>query len=350
MHLHGARAPRRAGEAGRAGRGSLRLTDARLATSFEEASWDDLVLATNRAHILQTKGWAEAKALGGWRAERYVLGDGGVAQVLLKPLRFGLTMAYCPRGPLAVGSIADAIAALRVALRRHRCVALLCDPEVPETDSVLDALRAAGVRRSPVYVQPRRTLLMNPEIGPEVLMASMRKKTRQYIRKAERAGVVTEETDDLERFHRVLRIVGERDRFAVHSLEYFERLRSGLGGRLHVLVARIGDEDVGALMLARMAERAWELYGGWSGTHAGERPFYLLKWRAIQRMRQLGVGRYDMWGLSETADDPLAGVTEFKLGFGGDVVEWIGALETPVTRWLYPVWRLFGRRRLARSA
>ncbi|MBI2983413.1 MAG: peptidoglycan bridge formation glycyltransferase FemA/FemB family protein, partial [Chloroflexi bacterium] len=93
-----------------------------------------------------------------------------------------------------------------------------------------------------------------------------------------------------------------------------------------------------------------ELYGGWSGTHAGERPFYLLKWRAIQRMRQLGVARYDMWGLSETADDPLAGVTEFKLGFGGDVVEWIGALETPVTRWLYPVWRLFGRRRLARSA
>jgi len=63
-----------------------------------------------------------------------------------------------------------------------------------------------------------------------------------------------------------------------------------------------------------------------------------------------GVGRYDMWGLSETADDPLAGVTEFKLGFGGDVVEWIGALETPVTRWLFPVWRLFGRRRLARSA
>jgi len=201
-----------------------------------------------------------------------------------------------------------------------------------------------------VFVQPRRTLLINPEIDPQALMEAMRKKTRQYIRKAERAGVVTEETSDLARFHGVLTAVGERDRFAVHSLAYFERLRAGLGERLHVLMARIGDEDVGALMLARMAERAWELYGGWSGTHAEDRPFYLLKWRAIQRMRQLGVARYDMWGLSERPDDPLGGVTEFKLGFGGDVVEWIGALETPVTGWLYPLWQLFGRRRLARAA
>ena len=300
--------------------------------------------------------------------------------MLLKPIGLGLTLAYAPRGPLAVGPLADAIAALRKALARHRCVALLCDPEVPDSDDLLRTLRRAGVSRSPVYVQPRRTLLMNPEIDPELLMASMRKKTRQYIRKAERAGVVTEETNDLERFHRVLRAVGERDRFAVHSLEYFERLRAGLGDRLHVLMARIDGEDVGALMLARMAERAWELYGGWSGTHAAERPFYLLKWRAIQRMRQLGVGRYDMWGLSGpasnlarggparsaqvldlaasrlglrargTVDDPLAGVTEFKLGFGGDVVEWIGALETPVRGWLFPVWQLFGRRRLARAA
>jgi len=305
-----------------------------------------------------------------------VLGGGGVAQVLIRPLRFGLVFAYCPRGPLATGPLADAIAALRVALARYRCVALLCDPEVPDSADLLRAVGHAGARLAPVYVQPRRTLLLNAQIDPDLLLAAMRKKTRQYIRKAERAGVVTEETDDLARFHRLLRVVGERDRFAVHSLEYLERLREGLGDRLHVLMARIGSEDVGALMLARMGERAWELYGGWSGTHAEERPFYLLKWRAIQRMRALGVERYDMWGLSDPPRsgealprgqvldlvasrlglrargtvDPLAGVTEFKLGFGGDVVTWMGALEVPVRRLLYPLWQLAGRRRLARSA
>lgn len=272
--------------------------------------------------------------------------------MLIKPLRFGLVFAYAPRGPLATAPLADAIAALRRALSRQRCVALLCDPEVPDSVDLLRSVGRVGARRSPVFVQPRRTLLIQAQVDPEMLLASMRKKTRQYIRKAERAGVVTEETADLARFHRVLRTVGERDRFAVHSLEYLERLREGLGERLHVLMARVGNEDVGALMLARMGERAWELYGGWSGTHAEERPFYLLKWRAIQRMRQLGVGRYDMWGLAESDDpsDPMHGVTEFKLGFGGDAITWIGALEVPVRRLLFPIWQLAGRRRLARAA
>ena len=180
----------------------------------------------------------------------------------------------------------------------------------------------------------------------------MKKKTRQYIHKAERAGVATEETSDLARFHRLLRVVGERDRFAVRSLEYLERLREGLGDALHVLMATVSAEDVGGLMLARVGDRAWELYGGWSGTHGEDRPFYLLQWRALQRMGQLGVRRYDMWGLTEAGseDDPLAGVEQFKLGFGGEVVEFVGALETPATRALFPLWQLAGRSRLARAA
>jgi lipid II:glycine glycyltransferase (peptidoglycan interpeptide bridge formation enzyme) len=70
----------------------------------------------------------------------------------------------------------------------------------------------------------------------------------------------------------------------------------------------------------------------------------------MMRMRQLGVRRYDMYGLAEGAEDRLAGVENFKLGFGGDVVAWIGALEIPVRPMLYPLWQLAARRRLARSA
>lgn len=226
-----------------------------------------------------------------------------------------------------------------------------------------------------MYVQPSRTLILDPSVEPDALLAAMRKKTRQYIHKAERAGVATEETGDLARFHRLLRAVGERDRFAVRSLDYFERLRDGLGDRLHVLMATAGGDDVGGLMLARMGERAWELYGGWSGTHGEDRPFYLLKWRSLMRMRQLGVRRYDMWGLTQTAQsgealprgrvldlvaprlglrargtDPLLGVEQFKLGFGGEVTSFIGTLETPVAKALFPLWQIAGRRRLAASA
>jgi lipid II:glycine glycyltransferase (peptidoglycan interpeptide bridge formation enzyme) len=207
-----------------------------------------------------------------------------------------------------------------------------------------------GVRASPVFVQPRRTLLMDLSKGDEELFAAMRKKTRQYIHKAERAGVVTEESRDLDRFMKVLGAVGQRDRFAIRSRGYFEKLLAAFGDRALLMLARVGADDAGAMLLVRMADRAWELYGGWSGAHAEARPFYLLKWRAMLRMRQLGVRRYDMAGLAEGEDDPLAGVENFKLGYGGEVATWIGALETPVRRVLYPLWQLAARRRLARSA
>ena len=277
--------------------------------------------------------------------------DGGIAQVLIKTLPLGISVAYAPRGPLvAPERLTDAIAAVRDALARERCASLLCDPEAPD-DAVLRAtLARAGVRASPVFVQPRRTLLMDLSKGDEELFAAMRKKTRQYIHKAERAGVVTEESRDLDRFMKVLGAVGQRDRFAIRSREYFEKLLAAFGDRALLMLARVGADDAGAMLLVRMADRAWELYGGWSGAHAEARPFYLLKWRAMLRMRQLGVRRYDMAGLAEGEDDPLAGVENFKLGYGGEVATWIGALETPVRRVLYPLWQLAARRRLARSA
>ncbi|HET9809356.1 MAG TPA: peptidoglycan bridge formation glycyltransferase FemA/FemB family protein [Candidatus Limnocylindria bacterium] len=309
-----------------------------------------MVVATGQPHLLQSAGWAELKATTGWSVRRFVLDD-GVAQVLMKSLPFGISVAYAPRGPLVpVEHLGEAIASVREALARERCASLLCDPEARDDPYVKEILTRSGVRASPVFVQPRRTLLLNLSRANEDLLGSMRKKTRQYIHKAERAGVVTEETRDLDRFLKVLNAVAERDRFATHSREYFERLLAAFGDRAHVMLARVGDEDAGALLLVRMADRAWELYGGWSGAHAEARPFYLLKWRAMLRMRQLGVRRYDMYGLAEGADDPLAGVDNFKRGYGGEIATWIGALETPVRPLLYPLWQLGARRRLARSA
>jgi lipid II:glycine glycyltransferase (peptidoglycan interpeptide bridge formation enzyme) len=308
--------------------------------------------SSSRPHLLQSKGWAEVKSATGWRPERFVLEDDGrpvgCVQVLRRRLGVGLDLAYAPRGPLCDDErLPDAIAALRVALAGPT-VSLLCDPEARESEALARGLAAKGVDRSPVYVQPRRTLLMDLTQDADAMLAAMRKKTRQYIHKAERDGVVTERTTDLARFHRVLRTVAERDHFGIHELSYFASLSDAFGDSLHLRMARVEGEDVGALLVIRIGDRAWELFGGWSGAHAEKRPFYLLKWHSLMQMKELGVRRYDMWGLAE--GEELAGVENFKLGFGGEVVTWIGALETPVTKILFPLWRFGARQRLAATS
>ena len=286
---------------------------------------------------------------------RFVIDDGdrraGIAQVLLKRAPLGLTFAYAPRGPLVdPADLPGAMVALAAALTAERCAGLLCDPEVTPSDELAAALARSGARPAGIFVQPRRTLLMDLHLEPEALLAGMRKKTRQYIHKAEREGVITEETRDIDRFLAVLAKVAARDRFALHDRGYFERLLGAFGDRAHITMSRVGDEDDGALLAVRIGDRAWELYGGWSGAHGESRPFYLLKWRSLMAMKQRGVVRYDMWGLSDRAGDELAGIENFKLGFGGEVATWIGAFDRPVTAPLYPLWRVAGRRRLAASA
>src|SRR3989440_3467145 len=139
---------------------------ARPATADETRDWDRLVQETARPHLLQSTGWAEVKAATAWRAERFVFEDGdarvGCVQVLRKRLVRGLDVAYAPRGPLVPDDmLPDAIVALRKALSRGLTVSLLCDPEAGENDTLAKALEAQGVRRSPVYVQPRRTRPMD---------------------------------------------------------------------------------------------------------------------------------------------------------------------------------------------
>ena len=289
---------------------------------------------------------------------RFIIEDGarrvGIAQVLLKPMPLGLTLAYAPRGPLVdPADLPEAIAALAAALAAGamgRCTGLLCDPEVPASAELSAALARSGAHPAGVFVQPRRTLLMDLRLEPDALLAGMRKKTRQYIHKAEREGVITEDTRDVDRFLAVLGKVAARDRFAVHDRGYFEQILTAFGSDAHLTMSRVGAEDDGALLAVRIGDRAWELYGGWSGAHAESRPFYLLKWRSLMGMKQRGVVRYDMWGLSDREGDELAGIENFKLGFGGEIATWIGAFDRPVVAPLYPLWRFAGRRRLAASA
>lgn len=323
------------------------------AAPAEEEEWDDLVASMPHPHVLQARGWATVKEAGVWRARRFALRDdsgeiGGIAQVLIRNVAPGMRYAYAPRGPLVRQDerVGEATRALASALRGSGAVAVLVDPELPPECAA--ALQRAGGRVA-APVQPRRTLVVDLAAETGDLLAAMRRKTRQYIRKAERDGVATEERDDIEAFYEIERIVAERNCFAIHERAYFESLWRTFApeGRAHLFFASVASRRVATLLVLRLGAFAWEMFGGPSGEFAEMRPFYLLKWRAMLRLRQLGVRSYDMWGLADSprADDPLAGVENFKLGFGGDQWEYVGAWEFPVNRVLFPLWRLAARLR-----
>jgi lipid II:glycine glycyltransferase (peptidoglycan interpeptide bridge formation enzyme) len=69
-------------------------------------------------------------------------------------------------------------------------------------------------------------------------------------------------------------------------------------------------------------------------------PNYLLQWEAMKLAKKLGCAQYDMWGAPDRFDenDPMWGVYRFKVGFGGETVQGIGAFDFSRSPQLYRVY------------
>ena len=338
----------------------------------DEAAWDHFVAAHPQGHILQTTPWARLKARLGWQAVRIPLTQGGRlvagAQVLLRRLPLGLgTLAYIPRGPVADGTDSRLLLplweAIEATVRAHRAFLLIVEPDWPDAPPFEAQLRTAGFRPHPETIQPRRTLVV--EIGGDEaqVLAAMKSKTRYNIRLAGRKGVVVRpgSREDVITFYRLMEVTGRRDRFGIHSLDYYQAAYDLFvpQGWATLLMAEYQGEPLAGLMAFALGERAWYFYGASSNRHRNRMPTYLLQWEAIRWARAKGCTLYDLWGVPDEPlerleaeftrrSDGLWGVYRFKRGFGGRLVRTVGAWERVYHPLRYALFTLVRRVRQGR--
>jgi len=306
----------------------------------DHAAWDAFVASADPGSYLQLRAWAEVKRSNGWSA-RDVRADAPAgpvgAQVLIRPLRpMPWSIAYAPRGPVTASWDADAIASFTEAARRMLVAAgrvshLRIDPEI-EADGRLDrdgtiraALRAQGWQPA-APVQPNMTRLIDLRTDEAGLWAGLRKKWRQYVNRARALGVrvVEADGDRLPEFHRIYRETARRAGFIIRAESAYRDIWDAYArdGLARLLFAEGSDgSPVATLLLLRCGPRVTEPYGGMTRAGGETRANYLLKWEAIRRSREAGAATYDMWGLSHP------GIAQFKAGFGGRDVEYIGAWD-----------------------
>ena len=66
---------------------------------------------------------------------------------------------------------------------------------------------------------------------------------------------------------------------------------------------------------------------------------YALLWQAMQDLKEDGVQRFNLWGIAPPGqtEHRYAGVTIFKKGFGGEVVEFVPAQDMIIKRSRYQI-------------
>jgi lipid II:glycine glycyltransferase (peptidoglycan interpeptide bridge formation enzyme) len=311
----------------------------------DSTAWNAFVESAPHHAFPQLWEWGEVRSLAGWRPVRLAIGsDDGVplagAQLLLRPMPVvGWHLAYVPRGP--IGRLDDPalrhalVEGLRALGRAERIATVRADPEVGVGEPYGAALMLPPWRAAP-RVQPPITRLIDLSQGVDALRADLRRKHRQYINKAERDGVTIERFDGgspseqvgpaLADFNRIYHLTARRAGFVARTPAYYERVWSlfAQSRRARLSFAVVDGQRVATLFHFLCGDRVVESYGGMTDVGADARANYLLKWSAITGFADEGFRTYDLWGLA------TGGIRQFKEGFGGEEVAYVGARDLPL--------------------
>jgi lipid II:glycine glycyltransferase (peptidoglycan interpeptide bridge formation enzyme) len=233
-----------------------------------------------------------------------------------------------PRGPLPVE--ARVLEELVAWARARGLARIVVEPDAgPEA---VEELGGAGFRPA-AGRQPEQTLMV-PLVDPEAMLASFKPKHRYNIRLAARHGVVVEEGEDVEEMARQQAATATRQGIAPYRREVYAR-RLELLPWCRIYVARHGGEALAAITVARHAGRAYYLYGGSIESKRHLMATYAVQWAAMQAAFADGCGEYDLWGIPPAPDPshPWFGLWQFKKGFGGALLNYMGAWQVVLSRW-----------------
>jgi vancomycin resistance protein VanK len=126
-----------------------------------------------------------------------------------------------------------------------------------------------------------------------------------------------------------------------------EALGSEETDRIRLYTARHEDTLVAATIAIRVGAHAWYSYGASSTEKREVRGSNAVQWAMIRDAMAAGADVYDLRGITDTldADDPHLGLIQFKVGTGGEAVEYVGEWDLPLNRPLYKAFELYLKRR-----
>ena len=309
---------------------------------MEREGINSFVESTECGHVHQLYEWGEAKASSGWTALRYVVEDQGriVASVsLLQKKRFGFSILYGSRGPIVnfddLDTLRFVLDHLKKVARDHRAIFLRISPAVKsDRTDVIDELLRSGFLLAANPVQHVRSVTLDLTTDEEILLASFHHKTRYNIRLSQKKGLevrVCQDTKEVDLFYELLQQAVDRRGHRMQPAQFFRDVFTFIVQRGHgaLYLAYLDGKMIAGVYNLFTTRKSWYMWGAFDPGFPKLYASYLLHWHAIRDAKQRGLRIYDLQGLPQVENEssPMYGIYQFKKGFNGREILWIGEFD-----------------------
>lgn len=315
-----------------------------------EESWLKIFKAHPEANFLQSPLWAETNRLIGHKLVVRTFADQALFLGLVKNARRGRYLEI-PGGPLVDWSNSELLTTVFTEIiaeaKREKCVFIRFRPQLLKTPkneanlNHLKSIRGLDLRPAPMHLHAQNTVILDLQKSEDELLMAMRRQTRYEVRRGEKLGLkILEDHSEaaFKEFHAVQLATAKRQDFIPPSLKELLAERTAFAPSHLKLYKVLSDDQPVAygLILIYGHEAAYfeaastDLNRKLPGSTA-------LLWHTIKDLKAAGIDRFNLWGIAPPGVEHhrYSGVTTFKTGFGGDIVEFVPAQDIVINKLRY---------------
>ncbi len=199
----------------------------------------------------------------------------------------------------------------------------------PKNKRQIELLTAKGFKKTNFSSLPSKTIRFDLSKTDYELMTNMHPKTRYNVGLAKRRGVIIEAGDDISEFIQFWHSSAKKRKMYLSLAKEITAVFSAFKGSAEILWAKRNGDKIAAILVLYTKQAGYYMYAASTKTGNKHQAPSLLIWEAILKSREKGLKYFDFEGIYDSRY-PLnswKGFSRFKKSFGGEVLEFPGALR-----------------------
>lgn len=296
--------------------------------------WQEIIKKHPEANFLQSPEYGKMNELAGNHVILEDFDGLGWALMIIRDAKRGRYMEI-PCGPLTDWQdskiVAKIIKRIEMIAKEQHCVFVRMRPQLFNNLENLSLLKKLGLKKSPMHLAAEHTVIIDLKQSESDLMSNMRRQTRYEVRRAAKLDIKVQKFNSeqiFKDFHKTQVQTAKRQNFIPPDLKTLLAEREAFGDNINIYVAETSD---GARIAYGMIIKDG-LEGDYYEAASTELHYklpgaYAIIWQAMQDLKAEGYERFNLWGIAPEGQTKhrYAGVTTFKTGFGGEVIEYVPA-------------------------